>query len=104
MRNQRLKTDALVVGVGLAGLSAAAELSEAGKHVVLVEKSDSYENSSSNYLAGGFNTISSESKLGTPPDSVDAFVADTMRNGSNLNRESFVRLCGDRFLPDVISW
>jgi len=104
MRNQRLKTDALVVGVGLAGLSAAAELSEAGKHVVLVEKSDSYENSSSNYLAGGFNTISSESKLGTPPDSVDAFVADTMRNGSNLNRESFVRLCGDRFQPDVISW
>lgn len=57
-----IKTDYLVVGGGFAGLHAALRLIEAGKKVVLIEKSTIGEGASGR--SGGFITAESEIDLG----------------------------------------
>ena len=100
---QRIKTECLVIGNGLGGYAAALELAKAGKRVLIIDKGEGIENTSSRRLAGGFNSVSDQS-IRVHGDSIDVFVEDTIRNGANFNCGSVVRSYGERFYPDVIQF
>ncbi len=78
-----LDCDYLVIGSGLAGLSAASRLAASG-NVLLVTKRDAAE-SNTNYAQGGVSCVT------LPEDSFDRHVADTLDAGAGLCDESVVR-------------
>ncbi len=84
----------IVVGSGIAGLTAALSAVRAGKPVTLVTKAGLLE-SNTRYAQGGVATVLPE--LGGPPDdSVDAHVTDTYAAGAGLNDSDPVRiLCSE---------
>ncbi len=69
--------DVLVIGSGIAGLSFALKLAEAGKRVAIITKKDSAE-SNTNYAQGGIAAVTSQS------DDVAMHVADTLDAGDGL--------------------
>lgn len=69
--------DVLVIGSGIAGLSFALKVAEAGKRVAIITKKDSAE-SNTNYAQGGIAAVTSES------DDVAMHVADTLDAGDGL--------------------
>lgn len=69
--------DALVIGTGVAGLSAALRLLDAGANVVLMDKERRTGGNSAKASSGINAVLSSGTELG---DSVDAFAADTARS------------------------
>ena len=101
--NNIIKTDCLVIGTGLGGCVVALELAAAGQEVILINKSTGTDDSSSNLLAGGLNSVSPES-IKFSRDSLETFVEDTLQNGCFFNKHSIVRYCGDNFYPDAIQW
>jgi L-aspartate oxidase len=78
------RSDFLVLGSGIAGLSAALELAEFGS-VVLVTKKETVT-SNTNHAQGGIAAVMS------PLDSFDSHVADTLEAGAGLCDEEIVRL------------
>ena len=76
--------DVIVVGSGIAGLSFALKVAEAGRRVAIITKKNSAE-SNSNYAQGGIAAVTS----GT--DDVEMHVADTLEAGDGLCDESVVR-------------
>jgi L-aspartate oxidase len=79
-----LKTDYLVVGAGIAGLSLALKLSAKGR-VTIVAK-HRVEDSNTWYAQGGIASVLD------PADSFENHVQDTMSAGAGLCHESVVRL------------
>ncbi len=75
--NMRQDYDVLVIGSGIAGLSFALKLAEAGKRVAIITKKDSAE-SNTNYAQGGIAAVTSQS------DDVAMHVADTLDAGDGL--------------------
>lgn len=73
---QRIHTDFIVVGAGVAGLRAAIELSSAGR--VLVIAKDSLRESSSEYAQGGIAAALNDD------DEVELHEQDTLRAGDGL--------------------
>jgi L-aspartate oxidase len=73
---QRIRTDFVVVGAGVAGLRAAIELAEAGR--VLVIAKDSLRESSSEYAQGGIAAALSDD------DEVELHEQDTLVAGDGL--------------------
>jgi L-aspartate oxidase len=73
---QRVQTDFIVVGAGVAGLRAAIELAEAGR--VLVIAKDSLEESSSEYAQGGIAAALNDD------DEVELHEQDTLIAGDGL--------------------
>ena len=73
---QHLHTDFVVVGAGVAGLSAAIALSEAGR--VLVIAKDNLRESSSEYAQGGIAAALSDD------DEVELHEHDTLVAGDGL--------------------
>lgn len=69
--------DVLVIGSGIAGLSFALKVAEAGKRVAIITKKDSAE-SNTNYAQGGIAAVTSQS------DDVAMHVADTLDAGDGL--------------------
>ena len=63
--------DVVVVGSGIAGLSFALKIAEAGQHVAIITKKNSAE-SNTNYAQGGTAAVTSST------DDVEAHVADTL--------------------------
>lgn len=78
------KYDVVVVGSGIAGLSFALKVAEAGKKVAVITKKDSAE-SNTNYAQGGIAAVTSQT------DDIEAHVADTLNAGDGLCDESVVR-------------
>lgn len=77
------RTDFLVLGSGIAGLSAALELAKLGS-VALVTKKETVS-SNTNHAQGGIAAVMS------PLDSLDSHVADTLTAGAGLCSEAVVR-------------
>jgi len=76
-------SDFLVVGSGLAGLTAALHLSAHGK-VLLVSKRTA-EEGNSRYAQGGIACVMD------PDDSIEEHVADTLQTGGGLSEKEAVR-------------
>ena len=76
--------DVVVVGSGIAGLSFAIKVAEAGKRVAIITKKNSAE-SNTNYAQGGIAAVTSKT------DDVEAHVSDTLNAGDGLCDEAVVR-------------
>ncbi|NBB78699.1 MAG: L-aspartate oxidase [Verrucomicrobia bacterium] len=76
--------DVIVVGSGIAGLSFALKVAEAGRKVGIITKKNSAE-SNTNYAQGGIAAVTSQT------DDVEMHVADTLDAGDGLCDESAVR-------------
>ena len=89
--------DLVVVGSGVAGLSAAAEASRAGLRVVVVTK-DAPDEGSTRWAQGGIAVVLGD----VAGDSVDAHVADTLAAGGGLVDDAATReiLAGG---PDAVA-
>lgn len=76
--------DVVVVGSGIAGLSFALKVAEAGRKVAIITKKNSAE-SNTNYAQGGIAAVTSQT------DDVEMHVADTLDAGDGLCDEESVR-------------
>jgi L-aspartate oxidase len=76
--------DAIVVGSGIAGLSFALKVAEAGYRVAIITKKNSAD-SNTNYAQGGIAAVTSKT------DDVEMHVADTLDAGDGLCDEQAVR-------------
>ena len=76
--------DFIVIGSGIAGLSFALKVAEAGFSVAILTKKSKAE-SNTNYAQGGIASVTSES------DDVELHVEDTLTAGDGLCREDIVR-------------
>lgn len=92
-------TDVLVIGGGVAGLSAAIAAAEAA-HVILVTK-DRPRDSNTAFAQGGIAVVSDAE------DSIEAHVADTLRVGCGLGDPAAVKIMaaeGPACLEELIRW
>ena len=76
--------DVIIVGSGIAGLSFAIKVAEAGQRVAIITKKDSAE-SNTNYAQGGIAAVTSQT------DDVEMHVSDTLDAGDGLCDEDAVR-------------
>lgn len=76
--------DVIVIGSGIAGLSFALKVAEAGHRVAIITKKNSAE-SNTNYAQGGIAAVTSQT------DDVEMHVADTLDAGDGLCDETAVR-------------
>lgn len=96
---QRIRTDYIVVGAGVAGLRAAIELASAGR--VLVIAKDSLRESSSEYAQGGIAAALSDD------DEVELHEQDTIMAGDGLCDVEAVRTLveeGPGAIEQLIEW
>lgn len=96
---QRIRTDFIVVGAGVAGLRAAIELASAGR--VLVIAKDSLRESSSEYAQGGIAAALSDD------DEVELHEQDTIMAGDGLCDVEAVRTLveeGPGAIEQLIEW
>ena len=85
-----LDCDVVIVGAGGAGMTAAINLVQAGKQVILLEKMP-YVGGNTTKATGGMNAAEThyQAEQGIS-DSVETFVEDTMAGGHNLNNRDLV--------------
>ena len=74
---ENLSSDVLIIGSGIAGLTAAWKLAKANLKVILVTKKERTE-SNTNYAQGGIASVVS------PTDSFESHVNDTLIAGDGL--------------------
>ena len=81
----RLECDVLVVGAGMAGLTAAVEAAEHGASVTVISKGPVTRDGAASWMAGsGFSAAL------YPPDSPEAHARDTLRVGQYLNNQDLL--------------
>lgn len=92
----RETVDVLVIGAGSAGMNAAISAKRAGAKVLLIEK-HSYAGGNSMLAAGGYNACNTpeQAKKGIK-DSVESYVADTMKGGRGKNDPKLVQILGEQ--------
>lgn len=78
-----IKTDFLIIGSGIAGLSYALKVSEIGNVAIITKKEDSESNT--NYAQGGIAAVLS------PADSFELHIQDTVKAGDGLSNPEVVR-------------
>jgi len=84
------KEEIVVVGGGVAGLTAAISASEAGKSVVLLEKMP-FLGGNSVYATGGINLCNTPlQEKNNIKDSIDLYYNDTLTGGHNINNKDLV--------------
>lgn len=88
-----LRSDFLVLGSGIAGLSFALRAAEHGSVVVVTKKATA--ESATNYAQGGIAAVVA------PEDSFGSHIGDTLRAGAGLCREEVVHLVVEHG-PDAI--
>lgn len=80
-----LDTDIVIVGAGGAGMVAAINATQQGKDVIIVEKMP-YAGGNTTKATGGMNAAETHYQAEQNiEDSVEQFVADTMKGGHDLN-------------------
>ncbi len=77
--------DVIVIGTGIAGLTAAIYLKEAGLDVLIVTKTSELEESNTNYAQGGIIAW----KKG---DTAESLMSDIYKAGSNYNNKKAVEI------------
>jgi L-aspartate oxidase len=78
-----IKTDFLIIGSGIGGLSYALKVSEVGEVVIVTKKQDTESNT--NYAQGGIASVFSKD------DSFEIHVQDTLKAGDGLCNPEVVR-------------
>ena len=87
------KTDFIIIGSGVAGLSLALKAAERGRVIILTKRASK---DSSSYLAqGGVAAVLSSR------DSLEKHIEDTLKTGAGLCRRSVVEMCVKRG-PEII--
>eukprot|EP00439_Symbiodinium_sp_Y106_P064986 s588_g10.t1 len=96
------RTQVLVVGGGLAGLTATIEAARAGAMVTIIDKEAQLGGNSAK-ASSGMNGAGTEAQkeLGIR-DSVDQFVEDTLSSGDGLSRRKLVETLARLGLTDVV--
>ena len=97
--HEHIETDFTIIGSGVAGLRAAADLAKAGR-VLLLTKTEITE-SNSRYAQGGIAAAVSES------DSTELHFSDTITAGAGLCDESAVRILAEeapREIQKLVDW
>lgn len=98
---EKIKTEVLIIGGGLAGLSAAIEARRAGREVLLLCKSRAGRSGSTIMAANNISALADPAQ-----DCVELFAADILRGGRGLGDPSLARRLaadspsGIRFLED----
>ena len=83
--------EVLVIGSGIAGMSAAVNCAERGMHVCLMSPFPS-ERSQSVMAAGGINAVLADNDQN---DSIESHIEDTLNGGCNIaGRDAVTGLCG----------
>jgi L-aspartate oxidase len=98
-QHERIETDFIVIGGGVAGLRAAVDLAEAGR-VLLLTKTSLTE-SNSQYAQGGIAAAVGES------DSTEIHFSDTLAAGAGLCEEAAVKVLADEAPEEIrklIEW
>ncbi len=93
------KTDFLIIGTGIAGLSYALKVSQYGS-VAIVTKKDKKE-SNTNYAQGGIAAVVD------PSDSFESHIRDTITAGDGLCKPDVVKMVvneGPERIKDLITW
>jgi L-aspartate oxidase len=91
-----LRTDALVIGCGIAGGTAALELAEAGARVVVVTRADRPQESNTYWAQGGIIFRGED-------DSPELLAQDIVNAGAGLCHEQAVRTLAEAGPPLVQS-
>jgi L-aspartate oxidase len=94
-----IKTDFLVIGSGIAGLSFALKVADLGEIVIITKKGDF--DSSTNYAQGGIAGAVGED------DSMQRHIEDTIVTGDGLCHEDVVRSVvgeGPASVNQLIEW
>lgn len=93
------KTDFLVIGSGVAGLTFALKAAEYGK--VLVVTKDQASESNTNYAQGGICCVT------YPPDTFEKHIEDTMVCGAGLSKRDAVKLVVEsapKLIKELVGW
>ena len=77
------KTDLLLIGSGIAGLSMAAQLAQYGSVIIITKKKD--KESNTNYAQGVIESVMAKT------DSFDSHVRDTLKAGAGLCHKEAVK-------------
>ncbi|CAH1800892.1 unnamed protein product [Owenia fusiformis] len=86
----------IVVGGGLAGLSASIEASRLGAKVTIIEKEKNLGGNSAK-ATSGINGVGTDAQSANKvTDSIDAFVSDTLSSGDGLSKEELVQVLGEK--------
>lgn len=94
-----IKTDIVVIGSGIAGLTYALEAAESGSVILITKKQDT--ESATNYAQGGIASV-----LGKT-DSFDLHVSDTLKGGAGLCKKRAVEIMvreGPKRIRDLQKW
>jgi len=84
--------DVIVVGGGLAGLSATIEAARHGSHVTIIEKEKSVGGNSAKATSGMNGAGTTAQKNLDIEDKPEALIADTMKSGSGLSSSDLVSI------------
>lgn len=96
-----LSADVLVIGAGGAGMAAAIEAHDAGKHVIIVEKMP-FVGGNTIRATGGLNAAGTSSQAAKGiEDSAEVHYADTMKGGYDINNPALVEVLTQQAAPAV---
>ncbi|PKK40089.1 Fumarate reductase flavoprotein subunit [Clostridiaceae bacterium JG1575] len=96
-------TDAVVIGAGGAGMSAAVELAKAGKKVIVVEQMPLAGGNTMRATAG-MNAAETKVQAGLKmKDTREAFYNDTFKGGKKLNDPALLRVLVDHS-SEAVDW
>jgi L-aspartate oxidase len=96
---KRIKTDYLVIGSGIAGLTFALKVADHGTVAILTKKTAGESNT--RYAQGGIAAVTSED------DQFEYHFRDTLKAGADLCHEDAVRILvneGPDRIKDLVSW
>jgi L-aspartate oxidase len=94
VKNERYKTDVLVIGCGIAGASAALEAAKSGLDVIVITKSPTLEDSNTFYAQGGIVSLGED-------DYPELLKEDIIKTGDGISHPEAVDILARESKPLV---